>query len=137
MQWLIDIAKAAMVDYLADNPRYVDRGDPATYDFDLGDLTADEFWHDLDLSGIVPTEAKAVLIRTLLTSEMSTDFIKFRENGNSDIYNVSSLYVQAGWVVKAGDMIVSLDNSRIIEYCISEDFAQWQFIYITIAGWFL
>ena len=42
--------------------KYYDRGDPATVDFGLGDLTTDGTWRDLDLSSIVPDGTTAVAI---------------------------------------------------------------------------
>ncbi|GAH71411.1 unnamed protein product, partial [marine sediment metagenome] len=41
---------------------FVDRGDPAAYDYAKEDLTIDGAWHDMDLSGIVSEFAKAVFI---------------------------------------------------------------------------
>ncbi|GAH45435.1 unnamed protein product, partial [marine sediment metagenome] len=43
-------------------PVFVDRGDPAAYDYAKEDLTIDGAWHDMDLSGIVSEKAKAVFI---------------------------------------------------------------------------
>lgn len=60
MQWLIDIIKAWVQaqGYLTDG--YVNRGDPAIIDFDMGDLIMDWGIHYLDLSAIVPEGVKAV-----------------------------------------------------------------------------
>jgi len=61
-------------------PGFEDRGDPAVYDYDKNDLTKDGAWHDLDLSGIVPENAKAVFIIGHVQGNGIDWTIMFRKN---------------------------------------------------------
>jgi len=68
--------------------KYVDRGDPAAFDFTLGNFTTDGGWHDLDLSGIVPAGTIAVDLRVQVQDELNTAAVNFRKKGNVNTVNV-------------------------------------------------
>lgn len=108
-----------------------DRGDPGAFDFAIGDLTEDDAWHDLDLSGIVPAESKTVLLRVQMQSAVINRVIAFRENGNSNIYNYLRVTAQVADQTIEMDVIVSMDENRVIEYIMND----LTVANITVAGW--
>lgn len=97
-------------------PCFVDRGDPADYDFDVNDFTTDGNWHDLDLSGIVPAKAKAVLLFVRIRNNVVGASIRFRRNGNVNDQSSNAVYTQVSNLSKGLDMVTPLDENRIIEY---------------------
>lgn len=114
---------------------YVDRGDPSGWDFELGVLTTDATWNDLDLSGIVPGGATIVLLTVNIKDDTAGSRIMFRENGNSNAYNISPLNTQEANYRLYGDCWVKPDKNRIIEYN-AED-VTWTSIEILVRGWFI
>ena len=127
--WLAQTVKY-LRDYLGS---YNDRGDPAAADFDEGDLTMDASWNDLDLSGIVPEETKAVVISAYMLDGTLNATLKFRKNGNS---NEQALHVVRTTVAGVGanaTFTVACDSSRVIEYYASEALTT---VAIRVTGWF-
>jgi hypothetical protein len=116
------------------NPSYVDRGDPADWDFTDTDLTKDNNWYDLDLSGILPSGVSSVLLRVFIRSPLVGEFISFRKNGNSNTFNIDALFTQVGDGWMRSSVVVAVDDNRTIEYNISS--ANFDFIFISVGGWF-
>jgi len=112
---------------------YVDRGDPAAYDFGIGDLTVDGAWHDLALTGLITDSARAVLLDTDFQANLANKHINFREKGNSNDFNHSKIST----IVAAQDqhdiVIVSPDDAKTVQYNI--DTATWDHINMTVRGW--
>jgi hypothetical protein len=117
-----------------DDRGFVDRGDPSDYDFDKTDLTGDDSWYDLDLSEIIPANAKAVVLTVRLKHGDSQNYILIRKNGNSEAINIFSLFTVAN-VTMTGCPITALDSNRKIEYRLSA--ADFTSIFITVTGWFM
>lgn len=114
---------------------YHDRGDPAVYDFNKSKITADGNWYDLSFSTIVPSGAKTLLLRVKIKHTSSTPkSMGFRKNGSSNAYNVSYIQTTAADIYKYGDIIVSCDDDRTIEYS-CESAVTWSNIEITVGGW--
>lgn len=113
---------------------YYNRGDPAAADFAHTDLTIDNAWHDLDLSGIIPKNTKVVLLRIVLTCDAAWRNVLFRTKGNSNEINCSYLRNFSAGSEIPFDVIVSPDSSGIIEYKVTPD--TWSKLTITVAGWF-
>ena len=114
---------------------YVDRGDPSADDFTLTDFTTDGTWNDLDLSAIVPVNTVAVHLTCLIWDNAVNSILSFRENGNSNIVNISSLRTQVSGLPVPADLIVKLDADRIIEYLGSN--LAFVGIITTVKGWFI
>ncbi len=111
----------------------VDRGDPSSVDFSIGDLTADSAYHDLDLSAIVPAGAKFVLLYVNLKDDAAGKAIHFRKNGNSNQVAIGSCTTQVANVAHRNHIIIPLDAGRIIEYQMSTTvFTQCD---IVVTGW--
>jgi hypothetical protein len=114
---------------------FVDRGDPSAHDFAVGDLTTDGSWHDLDLSGIVPAGAKAVLLGVQVIDDTVNVGIGFRRHGNS--YGINAGYfmeIVANGNLR-GTLIVPCDSNRVIEYLANNNI--FSTINITVMGWFI
>lgn len=116
MQWLIDIVKEWIQaqGYLLSS--FVDRGDPHLPDYTLDDVSVDGSWHELDISEIVPTAAKAVLFTSYLRTDSLDGFFKIRRHGNSDEQNSSTLLTEAANVLNWADLASPIDTDRKIDY---------------------
>lgn len=136
MQWLIDL----VIEYLRNNglllPAYIDRGDPAAFDFVKIDFTRDGAWHDLDLSSIVPAGAKAVNIRLEYNEFLASKHMQFRKNGNSNSKNVLIFKTSTVLGTRHNSGIVACDDDRIIEYK-ADASATWMTLNLTVLGWIL
>jgi hypothetical protein len=115
---------------------YVDRGDPAAFDFAVGDLTTDGAWHDLDLSSIVPASAKAVIIKVAIEDNAAGNAFAFRKNGNSNAFNIARQATQVADVtIHMPPTIIPVDTNRVIEYLATS--TTWTTINIQVCGWFI
>lgn len=114
---------------------FVDRGDPATGDFEVGDLTTNNAWHDLDLSGIVTAGATHVCISLTAECACGTGKGRFRKNGNSNEYNM--LWVTSYNPNKDAHIsgFVALDGDLKIEYKIAD--ITWATFRILVCGWII
>lgn len=108
-----------------------DRGDPASADYTQATLTLDSSWNDLDLSGIVPTGAKAVALRVVITAGTGK-YILFRRNGNSNIINISQVTQGSltSTLAAVGDLVVPCDANQVIEY-----YGTGGTLEVTVKGW--
>jgi len=114
-------------------PGFIDRGDPAVYDYDKEDLTIDGTWQDLDLSGIVPLHAKAVFIIGHLQGNAIDWEIRFRKKGNvNEVVHGGMETIRAG-VERHRSSIVALDNDRVIQYKV--DNQAWTTLDLAVKGW--
>lgn len=114
---------------------FVDRGDPDFEDFSLGDLTTSGTWTEMDLSGVVPESATAVLLAVSLADDAASSYIQFRKLGISNDKNVWSLQTQVSGVNFYASSLVALDAARKIEYRTTN--TTWTSINIRIRGWFI
>jgi hypothetical protein len=120
---------------LADTQRsFVDRGDAAAWDWQAANLTMDGTWHDLDLSAIVPTGTKAVIIIAWIRDNTVGNVIYFRKKGNANNYNASGITCQVANIYNFNGCIVAVDTTKKIQYLAS---AGTDVIRLLISGWFL
>jgi hypothetical protein len=114
---------------------FTDRGDPADADYEVGDLTTDNTWRDLDLGTdvSVPVGTKAVLLYIALIDNVVGVRIRFRKNGNSNEKAVGAIRLQVANIEVNGDVVVPCDSDRIIEYQASN--VGFNLIQITVKGW--
>ncbi len=114
---------------------FVDRGDPAAYDFEVGVLTTDGVWRDLDVSGVVPSGAIAVqfFLQVVIAGPGYT--AKIRKKGNTNTYNaltVTTIYAnQTSGVIG----IVPVGTSPGFQYWCENGI--WSAVNILIQGWFI
>lgn len=96
--------------------RTIYRGDVTGNDFDSGDFTKDNAYHELDLSSIIPNGTKFVTLKILVKTDTSGHTLTFRRKGNANEYNTLTGVVPIGlvnfWII--GRCFVSTDGK--IEY---------------------
>lgn len=135
MQWLIDIIAARVIDTIGIPPVYIDRGDPAAWDFMHTDLIVDAQWHELDLSAIIPPNPKAVLLTVSWLTEETHAFVKFRKPGNVNEKAMTLITTQVARIAITYDTVVSLSDDQKIEYNI--DVTPGTVLAVTVKGWWL
>jgi len=113
---------------------YKDRGDIADYDFEVGDLITDGTWRELDISSIVPANAKVIVGRIEVNDNLAGQAVYLRPYGYTNVKNRSSVITQvAGKTVVANFSLAIFDQK--IEYMASN--TSWTAITIQPSGWFI
>jgi len=122
---------AATKKYVDDNKGgFVNRGDPAAYDYTQATLILDGAYHDLDLSAIVPAGATAILL--VGEGSNSGKWILFRKNGNANTINISAFENGAVGLNQYFCLVVPCDVNRVIEYRAAPG---WTDLNLTVGGW--
>lgn len=114
---------------------YVDRGDANNFDWRTESFITDGSWHELDLSGIIPFNTKAVAFHLYLMDDAVSSNILFRTKGNTRSYNIASQRTQAAQVYIAANFIVAPNLGRKIEYQCSD--TVFSTIWLSVKGWWL
>jgi hypothetical protein len=114
---------------------YVDRGDPSSHDWTVGNFTTDYTWRDLDCSSIVPAGATAIHFRVSLDDGVVGSLFQLRENGNSNTRNLTLQRIQVANKYIDADMWCSCDSNRVVEYRGSN--VTFSAIDVTIRGWII
>lgn len=116
---------------------YTDRGDPAAADFTS--LTSDGAWktgaNALDFSSIVPSGAKAMLLRIAVNDDASGTQVVFRKSGQTNAVNAAQIFTQVSGVWIVGDYILACSSDRKVEYQASN--TTIDSIIITCKGWWI
>jgi hypothetical protein len=116
-------------------PIFIDRGDPDTADKTEATMTQDGNWYDWDISGIVTTGAKAVLVRVQVRYAPGTGLVLGLKNkDNAHTLNASYVVTQVAGINTYMDVVVSLPalNTRIIQYYVATSGAE---IGLVVKGW--
>lgn len=127
-------AGAAMLSLITESMSpvvYTHRVGPAAPDVLLAGLTADSAWHQLNLGGIVPAGATAIVLHVLFTGNVADLAFAVKKNGNAGNNNISCVRCQVANQANQGDLIVGCDSNRIIEYL----FNGGTYIAVTVGGW--
>jgi len=114
---------------------WVDRGDTATPDLETGDFVADSAWHDLNLSGIVPSNAILMYCRLILNSVNLGDRLLLRKKGYTSEYNMSDIRIVVPNIYTIAYPIISLNENGIAEY--KRLNPEFNFIEMTVRGWWI
>lgn len=114
---------------------YVFRGDPSSYDFNVGDLTTDGNYRALDLSSIIPANCKLVHIVCYLLDDAVNSYIQFKKQGNT--WNINSAVLRIHVANQANDLsfFVQPDADREIQYRATN--TTFNNISIAVCGWFV
>lgn len=97
--------------------------DPGAWTVQVGSLTQDNAWHDLDISAAVPPSGRGfpVQFRVDTKDAAAGSYGIFRRNGQTNLYNAAIIRNQVANVVNsAGDCMVPTDSAGVIEYLFSE-----------------
>ncbi|MCK5581922.1 MAG: hypothetical protein KAJ18_11695 [Candidatus Omnitrophica bacterium] len=119
----------------ANAPRWVDRGDPADWDFDIGDLTTDNAYHDLDLSSIVSPYSTRVKLRVRIEDDVIDSRFSLRKNGNTNDYNKVQIDTLVTNLDTEQTIDIACDSNQVIEYKASN--LTWSSINILVVGWYV
>ena len=120
---------------LVGRTNYVDRGDPSSWDWEVGDLTTDATWRDLDCSAIVPAGAIALDLLVWLKDDAAGSNIMFKKKDNTNDISLADVRTQVANVDIAQRFIIACDTNRIVEYY-GKDLA-FVTIRIHVCGWFI
>ena len=113
--------------------RYIDRGDPDSEDFTQADLIQDNTWRELDLSSVIGTGIKLLLIYTYFDNDVSLSNIDFRQPGNSGAWNADGVFNHVIGVSGYETIQVLTDKNGKIEY---RSHSSDNVIDACIRGWF-
>lgn len=133
MQWLIDIIAEKVINEIGIPPVFINRGDPTPADFEETDLTQDNNWHELDLSGIIPENAKGVIIASVLLAQQASSSFQLRRAGNVNNNAVSGSVTQVANQVMLQTFTVPLSDDRKLEY--NAEAANWFVLNLTVTAW--
>lgn len=114
-------------------PVFVDRGDPAVYDYAKEDLFIDGAWHEMDLSHIVSEKAKAVFIIGHLQGAGWDWHIMFRKNGNVNEVAHGGMETIRANIERHRSSVVALDSDRKIEYKVDDE--AWDTLDLAVKAW--
>ncbi len=135
MQWLIDIAIAAIQNWIYANGIYRDRGSYAIGEVrQIGDFTADGAWHELDLSDVIDQHAKAAEIRIKASATAINKTIRLRPHGTTSTWHTCILNTQIANVLINSTVAIGVDLDGKIDYEIDPAFTLLGFI---VRGWWL
>lgn len=112
---------------------FVDRGDPANHDFQVGDFIKDNTWRELDLSSIVPENAHGVLFTVFLRATVIDKPFGIRRAGNVNIRNASFIRTQVANIRISLDLSCPCSVDRKIEYLATD--GTINFLNLTVKGW--
>ena len=135
MQWLIDIIAANVISTIGIPPVYIDRGPVGAADWSLVGLTADGAWHTLDASGIVPEAASAMLFQINMSNAGILKFVQLRTDNTHLTYNRRLFGTVVANLIQNQQLIVEPTANRTFDYFLTA--VGWNFVEITIQGWFL
>ena len=131
MQWLIDV----ILKLIPPSSALVIRPQYTTEDFTLPDFNNNNAWHDLDLSGIVPDKAYAVIVNLRLLAVSAAESTRWRRKGSTTEFGA----VKAGTAPLADfrwhQLIIACDSNRVIQY--RNIAGGWTTMDFNVYGWFL
>lgn len=131
MQWLIDL----IIEAIGIPPTFIDRDHLNVADFNIADLTQGSVWTELDLSGIIPTNASAVLLHVRGTNTAIEEIIRFRPHWQTAHKYRCQLRTAVANVGGNANPVVAVDSERKIEYYMSG--INWSLVWFTVHGWWL
>jgi hypothetical protein len=116
--------------------RWVERTPPpASHDFVVGDFTTDGNYHDLDLSTIVPANAKEVIISVEVRDDLAQQAVVIKKKGYMSDTTSPSIKTQVANVSIADFFRVPIGSDGIVEYLISN--TTWTSISVDVVKWLI
>ncbi len=115
--------------------KFVHRGAVAAYDFSAASFTADSTFHSLDVSAIVPKNAKRVRVSLQAAFTGAGKVFAIGEHGVSSVYNMQALRCPVAGAADNGFGEVNIGTDGLIDYYVGgADATQ---LYLTIIGWWI
>lgn len=131
MQWLIDL----VIEAIGIPPVFINRGDPEFQDFSFADFNQNGLQHDLDLSGVVPSNASAVSFWFDGFSASVESSVVFLVKGNTHVVNSCELVAQVAGILNRGDFVLPIGPDGKITYFFGTP--DWDFMGFAVKGWWL
>lgn len=131
MQWLIDL----IIEAIGVPPCYIARYDWLGSDFDQGDVTTDGARHTLDLSAIVPENAKAVNLSVIVQTANVNSIVRFFHPDSTSHLGRCIIRTQVANINMRFVAAVGIDSNRHVDYTFSN--VVWTSIGIAVRGWWL
>ena len=114
---------------------YVDRGDRNAYDFQLANITCDNNWHELDISALIPNNAKMVRgYIEVRSSAASGHVFGVDESGKSNHYTAYWINQIMNDVWVQGGFELSVLSNKSIAYRGKNTITYFQLV---IQGWWV
>lgn len=112
---------------------FITAGDPATYDFVKSDLTLNNAFHDMDLSGIAPAGAKAVIMSVRMRTATVGSYFAIKPGSNTNNFNISYAATQVANQFFYSPLTIEMDASMVLKYAAAN--VTWTNVDISILGW--
>lgn len=105
------------------------------HDFDETHFTLNSNWHNdgLDLSGIVPAGAKAVLLEIVIQSSIGTPALQLRRDAVSGTYSFA-VPVQVTDIANTKQLIIPIDADLKLDYMGSDEIT---LLTVAVVGWYI
>jgi len=98
-------------------------------------VTVIDTWYDLDLSAIIPKEARAACIKVEATDNLGGSYIKFRRNGQSNAQQTVDYYQQITNRANPDEKIVAVDDDQVCEILMNPLPPAWTTLELTVLWW--
>jgi hypothetical protein len=114
--------------------KYINRAEQTAYDFDQTGLTADNNWHTLSLSAIVPARAKLAVIRMRASNSSTSRTFRLSKVGFTNSFSVASLTTPVANIAVEQTTILDCTGQQI-QYWLTS--GTWAVVGIIVLGWFV
>lgn len=114
---------------------WIDRGDIDAVDYTKDTLTADDNWHDLDISSIVGATQRLVLLNSHLRDNAGGKEMLMRTKGNVNEINIAPCGTIKADKTCSRNMFLHTDKNGVVQYKIES--GVWAYIDLVIRGWYL
>lgn len=115
--------------------RHFERGDIDSNDFEVGDLTKDGVWRDLDLSSIIPVNTKLVILKVMGVTSNNSGSVLFKTKGYSNIINRAGLEIVTVNKQYRCEIALRPSAAGLLQYYVLSS-ATYTSIDIAVLSWF-
>lgn len=115
--------------------KYVDRGDPLTWDFLKGDFDFELYGGVLELPACVPANAKVIEIIVMAQSPDIGTQLTFYTPGNTNFINMLWMCINVANQETAEKVSIFVGGSHKIEYCLSLN--NYDVLNMSVSGWWV
>jgi len=115
--------------------KLVDRGDFDSIDFQEGSFTIDSLWHNLDLSSIIPVNAKFVVLFWKSENSVADVTAYLAGEGITQYFNNFTIKSISNTNDSCHQFILRIGDNSVIQYQINNT-GVW-IITLNVVGWFV
>ena len=114
--------------------KWVHRTGVTGFDWDKTTLTNDSAWHTLSLAGIVPANAKMVLLRLGASHADAFKIFRVAKVGDTDCFNCATVITQVANIVNEQTALIDCSGCQIAYWTTPGIFSN---LLIVVMGWFV